>query len=142
MNSPAPTAASPSSAVWRLPRHPRSAGRARARLRAQAGEWRLPEETADIAELLLSELLTNAVRHSRVRGRHIEVRCVLDGKTLRVEVSDAGLGRPVLRAAGGDDESGRGLALVAALAADWGVLPRCHGIGKTVWFSCAAAGVD
>jgi anti-sigma regulatory factor (Ser/Thr protein kinase) len=111
-------------------------GRSRAAVRAQAGRWGLAEETAETAVLLLSELVTNAVRHSRVRGRRIEVRCVLRDGLLRVEVSDAGTGAPVARTAGADDESGRGLALVAALAADWGVRPRRHGIGKTVWFEC------
>lgn len=120
--------------VWRLARHSRSVGRARGRFRHQAARWRLPEDTAETAVLLLSELVTNAVRHSHVRGRHIEVRClVVGGVTLRVEVSDAGDGLPVLRTAAEEDESGRGLALVAALAADWGVQPRLHGIGKTVW---------
>ncbi|MEE4542222.1 ATP-binding protein [Streptomyces sp. V4-01] len=123
-------------AVWHLPRHGRSVGRGRAALRAQAAAWGLPEDTAETAVLLVSELVTNAVRHSRVRGRRIEIRCELREGALRVEVSDAGDGVPAVRAAGADDESGRGLALVAALAADWGVLPRPHGIGKTVWFAC------
>jgi anti-sigma regulatory factor (Ser/Thr protein kinase) len=122
--------------TWRLARHPRSVGRARRRFRDQAARWRLPEEAAETAALLLSELVTNAVRHSHVRGRHVEVCCrVLAGAaTLRVEVSDAGDGVPVARGAAADDESGRGLTLVTALAADWGVLPRPHGIGKTVWY--------
>ncbi|SEN59374.1 Anti-sigma regulatory factor (Ser/Thr protein kinase) [Actinacidiphila rubida] len=119
--------------VWRLPRHSRSVGRARARFRSQAGRWDLAEETAETAVLLLSELVTNAVRHGHVRGRHIEVRCVLAPTVLRVDVSDAGRGVPVLRQAAAEDESGRGLTLVAALATTWGVLPRRHGIGKTVW---------
>jgi anti-sigma regulatory factor (Ser/Thr protein kinase) len=144
--APASTAAAPppagEAAVWSLPRHPRGVSRVRAAVRAQADTWLLPEETAETAVLLLSELVTNAVRHSRVRGRRIEVRCTLDAGVLRVEVSDAGPGVPVARAAGADDESGRGLALVAALAADWGVLPRPHGIGKTVWFECRPPAVS
>jgi anti-sigma regulatory factor (Ser/Thr protein kinase) len=126
------------SCLWRLSRHSRSAGRARNRFRSQAERWHLGEETAETAVLLLSELVTNAVRHSRVRGRHIEVRCVLSDDTLRVEVSDAGDGVPVPRAADDEDESGRGLALVAALATTWGVLPRPHAIGKTVWYELPA----
>lgn len=120
---------------WLLPRHARSVGRARALFLVWAEEWRLPEETAETATLLLSELMTNAVRHCRVSGRDITARCRLtESGTLRVEVSDAGNSLPTLRAAEPDDESGRGLALVAALASAWDADPRPYGIGKTVWF--------
>lgn len=123
--------------LWRLSRHSRSVGRARRRFRAQAERWGLAEETLETAVLLLSELVTNAVRHSHVRGRHIEVRCALATESLRVEVSDAGDGVPVLRTPDDEDESGRGLALVAVLATTWGVLLRPHAIGKTVWYELA-----
>ncbi|MFF4404749.1 ATP-binding protein [Streptomyces sp. NPDC001404] len=122
-------------AGWCLPRHPRSVGRSRMLLREQAHEWQLPEPEAETAVLLLSELMTNACRHARAApGREISARCVIVGKTLRVEVSDAGDGLPRERNASPDDESGRGLALVAALATAWDVRTRPHGIGKTVWF--------
>ncbi|MBY8879310.1 ATP-binding protein [Actinacidiphila acidipaludis] len=143
MNTPSatftsePSGAESRTCVWRLARHARSVGRARGRFRSQAGRWRLAEDATETAVLLLSELVTNAVRHSRVPGRHVEVRCVLTEAALRVEVSDAGHGVPVLREADDEDESGRGLALVAALAQKWGVLPRLHGIGKTVWCEIA-----
>ncbi|HEY3478124.1 MAG TPA: ATP-binding protein [Streptomyces sp.] len=123
---------------WLLPRHARSVGRARALFLAWAGEWRLPEETAETATLLLSELMTNAVRHGRVPGRDVAACCrVTAAGTLRVEVSDACTALPVAREAGADDESGRGLALVAALASAWDAEPRPYGIGKTVWFELA-----
>ncbi|MEU2432910.1 ATP-binding protein [Streptomyces sp. NPDC007861] len=125
---------------WRLPRGPRSAGRARAFLAGQAKEWKLPEDTAETAVLLLSELVTNACRHAKVPpGREVWTRCVLlrDG-VLRVEVSDASDVLPRPRAAAPDDESGRGLTLVAALADAWGAYPRECGIGKTVWFEVGA----
>lgn len=138
MTTPPTTAsptASPTDVAWRLPRHPRSVGRARALLREKAREWQLPEETAETAALLLSELVTNAVRHSHAPGRDIDARCHLPERdTLRVEVSDAGEGLPEPRIAGEEDESGRGLALVAALASAWDAYPRAYGIGKTVWF--------
>lgn len=125
----------PQDVEWRLPTHPRSVGRARTLLRQQASSWRVPEDTAETAVLLLSELMTNACRHGHAPpGREISARCVLSGSTLRVEVSDAGSGLPRLRHASPDDESGRGLALVAALAETWGSGPRPYGIGKTVWF--------
>lgn len=131
---PPPVPSPSSEAQWNLPRHPRSAGRARSLLRGQAGTWRLPADTAETAVLLFSELVTNAVRHSRTKGRHIGTRCVLRPGALRVEVSDAGEGRPARRVAREDEEAGRGLALVEVLAADWGTSPRPFGIGKTVWF--------
>ncbi|MFB6889347.1 ATP-binding protein [Kitasatospora sp. NPDC056327] len=126
---------------WTFPRHPRSVGRARVELLRQAYEWSLPDETAETALLLLSELATNACRHTDApRDRHILVTCaVLDDATLRVEVSDADPRLPDPRDAGPDDESGRGLALVAALATTWGAHPRGPGfVGKTVWFELKA----
>ncbi|MFF8813098.1 ATP-binding protein [Streptomyces pactum] len=125
---------------WLLPRHPRSVRRARGLLRVQALLWRVPEEAAETAVLLLSELMTNAVRHAHVpQGRLIKTRCMLDGKELRVEVSDAGDELPQPRTAGLYAESGRGLALVAALADDWNAQPRPSGVGKTVWFTVNTA---
>lgn len=125
----------PRDVEWRLPRHPRSVGRARNLLREQAGSWRLPPEMTDVAVLLLSELATNAVRHAGASpGREISARLAVEGRTLRVEVSDASDSplRP-MRAAE-CDETGRGLSIVATLADDWGTHPRPCGIGKTVWF--------
>ncbi|WP_327680839.1 ATP-binding protein [Kitasatospora sp. NBC_00458] len=122
---------------WTFPRHPRSVGRARARLLRQAFEWSVPDEATEVALLLLSELATNACRHADApRDRLILVGCsVLDGSTLRIEVSDADPRLPVPRRAGPEDETGRGLELVAALATAWGAHPRGPGhIGKTVWF--------
>ncbi|MFD9335876.1 ATP-binding protein [Streptomyces sp. NPDC060028] len=120
---------------WRYPRAPRSVPHARARLAAQAREWKLPDDTTDTAVLLLSELMANACRHARVpAGREVWVRCLLSGERLRVEVLDAGRELPVPREARPLDESGRGLAIVAALAGAWGAYPRECGIGKAVWF--------
>ncbi|MFD7818084.1 ATP-binding protein [Streptomyces sp. NPDC059785] len=125
----------PEDTVWHLPRHARSAGRARTLLREQTAAWKLGDEATETAVLLLSELVTNAYRHGRVSpGREIRVRCTLDDDRLRVLVTDANGTLPAPRTASPDDESGRGLALVAALADDWGATPRAEGIGKTVWF--------
>ncbi|MFJ1869358.1 ATP-binding protein [Streptomyces sp. NPDC088097] len=125
-----------------LPCGPRAPGRARALLRAQLTEWKVDVDTADTAELLLSELVTNALRHARApRGRQIGVRVARYGGVLRVEVADAG--DPVElapQAAGEADEQGRGLAIVAALAERWGQCPRLHGIGKAVWAEVAVRG--
>lgn len=123
---------------WRLPRTPRSVGRARALLAAQAREWKIPDDHANSAVLLLSELMTNACRHARVpAGREVWARCILVGEVLRVEVLDANNALPQPRSASSDDESGRGLVLVAALADTWGFEPRPYGIGKAVWFELA-----
>ncbi|OKI10330.1 hypothetical protein A6A06_04850 [Streptomyces sp. CB02923] len=118
-----------------MPRHPRSARRARGYLRDLAEVWQLQAEATETAVLILSELTANACVHARApRGRYVRMRCLLYEERLRVEVADAGSGMPVPRVAGVDDEGGRGLALVAALADEWGAYPRPYGIGKVVWF--------
>ncbi|MER5212331.1 ATP-binding protein [Streptomyces sp. NPDC002838] len=125
----------PEEVEWRLPRHARSVGRARALLRDQATSWKLPDEVTETAVLLLSELMTNAYRHAKVSpDREIWTRCILEVDRLRVSVADANDIRPTPREASADDESGRGLTLVTALADTWGAEPRPRGIGKTVWF--------
>ncbi|MFC8346172.1 ATP-binding protein [Streptomyces sp. NPDC057280] len=126
-------------AEWQLPRHPRSVGRARALLRAQAADWKLPDAITDTAVLLLSELMTNAYRHAHVSpGREIRIRCALDdgdGHSLHVSVTDASDTMPTFRNPSPEDESGRGLILLTLLADEWGTAPRPHGVGKTIWFS-------
>jgi anti-sigma regulatory factor (Ser/Thr protein kinase) len=88
----------------------------------------------ETAELLLSELVTNAVQHAQVPpGREIEVRYELSDHRLRIEVADASGSQPVQRTADDDDERGRGLLLVDSLAAKWGVSLR-DAVGKVVWF--------
>jgi len=90
---------------------------------------------ADAAELVLSELITNAIRHACTpRDRLIETRYErLPDGGLRIEVHDAGDGVPLMQRPSGDDESGRGLALVDALTdRRWGVSSRI-GVGKSVW---------
>ncbi|MFD4629329.1 ATP-binding protein [Streptomyces sp. NPDC058284] len=120
--------------TWQLPRTPRSAHRARALLREQFAAWKVDGEVTDAAELLLSELVTNSIQHAFVPAdRHIGLRLARYEGRVRMEVADAGSGRPAPRSAGPEDERGRGLALVVALAARWGCCPRRHGIGKAVW---------
>nr|WP_294008076.1 ATP-binding protein [Streptomyces sp.] len=110
-------------------------GRARELFREQAASWGLPQELTDTAELLLSELMTNAYRHAKVpAGREIWARCVVTDDRVRVTVTDASDTLPTPGTASVYAESGRGLALVAALADDWGAGRRGSGIGKELWF--------
>ncbi|MGW0896361.1 ATP-binding protein [Streptomyces goshikiensis] len=130
--------------TWLLPRSPHAPAQARALLRAQFTEWDIGAEPTDSAELLLSELVTNAVRHARApQGRGIGVRLARYDGVLRVEVADAGPPVKLTPQVVADwDEQGRGLAIVAALAERWGQCPRLSGIGKAVWAEvrCGASG--
>ncbi|WP_416977188.1 SpoIIE family protein phosphatase [Streptomyces sp. T028] len=112
---------------WTLPREPRSVGRAREYARTRLLSWDL-EPLVDTTELLVSELVTNALRYGE---GEIRLRLLLD-RTLVCEVWDAGLVQPRRRRARDTDEGGRGLQLVGLLSAAWGSrrTPR----GKTVWF--------
>jgi anti-sigma regulatory factor (Ser/Thr protein kinase) len=127
--------ATPHDISFRLSRRRSSVSRARALLGAVLGEWRVGQDVLDTAELVLSELVTNAVRVRVPNGRQVEVRIAharADG-LLRLEVSDAGDGWPEVRSPGEDETGGRGLLLVESLAHRWGVRKRAGGIGKTVW---------
>ncbi|NYI05550.1 ATP-binding protein [Allostreptomyces psammosilenae] len=86
---------------------------------------------ADDAALLAGELASNVVRHAHVE--EYEVAVAVDARCLRISVYDRDPRLPVVRHPGPDDESGRGLLLVSALAEEWGVTAR-NG-GKEVWFS-------
>ncbi|MER6124158.1 PAS domain S-box protein [Streptomyces sp. NPDC001795] len=93
------------------------------------GAWGCANSLDD-ARLLLSEVLTNAVQHAPGPiGVHV---CRTD-TDLTVEISDRSPHLPQPRLAAEDEESGRGLLLVRALADDWGVRPTDE--GKTTWFS-------
>ncbi|MFI0894975.1 ATP-binding protein [Streptomyces sp. NPDC020983] len=121
---------------WTFSRSARSPKRARRLLVAQLAEWGVDGAVSATAELLLSELVTNAVRHAvRPAGRLVAVDVELaPGRLLRVEVADACEAPPVPRPADAPDaEGGRGLLLVEALSAHWGTYPRRH-VGKVVWF--------
>ncbi|MGH9225916.1 MAG: response regulator [Acidimicrobiales bacterium] len=91
--------------------------------------WGL-EALADTVALLVSEVVTNAVVHAR---SVVDVEVHLTPDAARVEISDSAPGEPVVRAARGYDESGRGMAIVESLARAWGVRSR-RGGGKTIWF--------
>ncbi|GAA3580202.1 ATP-binding SpoIIE family protein phosphatase [Streptomyces osmaniensis] len=115
-------------AAWRIGLDPEEAGRARAVVREQLHDWGLARLT-DHAELMVSELVTNAVRHSH--GRPVELRLVR-GDTLLCEVDDDDHDMPTLLSAGPFDDAGRGLRVVSMLAREWGTSRTSA--GKTVWF--------
>lgn len=121
-----------------IPRDPRAASVVRAVLRAILRATRLGC-VADTVELLASELVTNAYRHSPCEA-YVSVENTPDALT--VTVWDHGTGSPTPAEAllGHDAESGRGLAIVEACAEEWGVreLPN----GKAVWFSVAPKVID
>ncbi|NHI11301.1 magnesium or manganese-dependent protein phosphatase [Streptomyces sp. KO7888] len=115
-------------ATWRLPARDDAAVRARALVSALLRQWRTRDGTRDSVLLLVSELVTNAVRHA---GGPITVRLIRDGPGLLCEVGDTGNGRPRLGRAGLLDDGGRGLHVVHRLTTRWGV--RWTETGKVVW---------
>ncbi|SOD89433.1 SpoIIE family protein phosphatase [Streptomyces sp. Ag109_G2-15] len=119
-------------ATWNVDANPAEVARARASVSQQLTAWGL-EELDFTTELVVSELVTNAIRYGRPP---IQLRLIHD-RTLMCEVADAGSTTPHLRRARVFDEGGRGLFLVAQLAEHWGT--RHARNGKTVWAECALA---
>ncbi|MFJ9861425.1 SpoIIE family protein phosphatase [Streptomyces albogriseolus] len=114
-------------AAWELPPDPAVVADARRTAQDQLSRWGLDEELMFTTELLVSELVTNAIRHAsgRVRLRLIRER------TLVCEVLDGGASAPHLRHPRAMDEGGRGLLLVSQLAERWGT--RFVPDGKIIW---------
>ncbi|WP_406724399.1 SpoIIE family protein phosphatase [Streptomyces sp. GD-15H] len=118
-------------AEWRLVPDPSEVARARAMVREQLYEWGLGKP-ADHAELMVSELVTNAVQHAHARP--VALRLVR-GDTLLCEVEDDDHELPTLLDVEPMDEAGRGLRVVSTLAREWGTSRTTS--GKTVWFELA-----
>lgn len=100
----------------------------------------LPAEQLEDVLILVSELVTNAVRHGRPE---IGLTLTLAPTTLTVEVRDGGANLPVLpphAASAPGHTNGRGLIIVDALATTWGIRPNRRAPGKTVWCEFARAG--
>jgi PAS domain S-box-containing protein len=114
-------------ATWRLEDEPTAVAAAREYTRGRLDGWSVAEETAFSTELIVSELVTNAVRYG---SPPLELRLILD-QTLTCEVSDRSPSAPHLRHARTTDEGGRGLFIVAHLADSWGA--RYSADGKTIW---------
>jgi anti-sigma regulatory factor (Ser/Thr protein kinase) len=120
--------------VTRLPgRDPVHARDARRRARVLLAAWGLGEQ-ASLGELVVSELVANAVCHGETP---IWMRLSVDNGDLRVEVHDGGAGRPVRKHVGGGDECGRGLELLDGLielhGGERGVIGDQASPGKTVY---------
>ncbi|WP_329334570.1 SpoIIE family protein phosphatase [Streptomyces sp. NBC_01352] len=114
-------------ATWDIPADPALVAPIRKQVVGQLGRWEL-SEAAFTAELVVSELVTNAIRY----GSHpIRLRLIHDDTTLICEVSDTSHTAPHLRRAKTWDEGGRGLLLVAQLTQRWG--SRHTTDGKTIW---------
>ncbi|MDH6703704.1 serine phosphatase RsbU (regulator of sigma subunit)/anti-sigma regulatory factor (Ser/Thr protein kinase) [Kitasatospora sp. MAA19] len=114
-------------ATWDLTVDHREVRRARSLVREQLAGWHL-EALSDITELLVSELVTNAVRVARDR---VQLQLIRVDKLL-VEVSDDNHNLPSLEPAEQLGETGRGLTLVTKLAERWGTARKA--VGKVVWF--------
>ncbi|HEY9437345.1 MAG TPA: ATP-binding protein, partial [Streptomyces sp.] len=113
-------------AQWDVAQDPSEVARIRKDVARRLAAWGLDEE-AFTTELVLSELVTNAIRHGTPP---ISVRLLYD-RTLICEVSDSSGTAPHLRYAAATDEGGRGLFLVAQFAERWGT--RYTATGKVIW---------
>ncbi|MFE3607326.1 SpoIIE family protein phosphatase [Streptomyces goshikiensis] len=113
--------------VWRLPDTPTVVATARGLVRDRLADWGVERETAHDTELIVSELVTNAVRYG---SPPLELR-VINDRALTCEVRDGSASTPRLRHASVADEGGRGLFIVAQLAQAWGT--RYTPEGKIIW---------
>ncbi|MER6568279.1 SpoIIE family protein phosphatase [Streptomyces sp. NPDC001093] len=114
-------------ATWHLDHHPQAVAAARTHVRHQLILWGVDEETAYTTEMIVSELVTNAIRYGTPPVR---LQLIKD-RTLTCEVHDSNSLAPRLRHAKTIDEGGRGLFIIAQLAQNWGV--RYTLDGKSVW---------
>lgn len=113
-----------------FPAHGTSVAEARRRVRTHLQDQGCGDDTCDTAVLLVSELFTNALRHTASATIGCAVRT--DREQLRIEVQDEGRGADLTPGPAGSVEvDGRGLLMVDALAASWGV--SADGRGQTVW---------
>lgn len=118
-----------------LPRSLSSPATARGAVRDVLGRAGTDEDCISTAQVVVSELVTNAVVHAR---SDVDLVLRVDGPRLRVEVADHGGGRPAVLHPPPDADRGRGLLLVESLAERWGVRHDDH--SKVVWAELPLAG--
>ncbi|MFD8818780.1 SpoIIE family protein phosphatase, partial [Streptomyces sp. NPDC059627] len=123
-------------ATWEVPADPEHVALARTLTTGRLGAWKL-DELSFTTELVVSELVTNAIRYG---GPPIRLRLIRDTSMLICEVSDGSSTAPHLRRARVFDEGGRGLLLVARLTRRWGT--RQTSAGKTIWCEQALPATD
>ena len=118
---------------WPVPAVPATVSGTRKRVIAQLRLWgvQLDPDTAATLELLASETVTNAVRYAH--GAEIEITVAAEPGTVLIAVTDGSTDMPEVRRAREEDESGRGLFLMQALATEWGCTTAVG--GKTVWLT-------
>jgi anti-sigma regulatory factor (Ser/Thr protein kinase) len=100
--------------------------------------WGVFAETIEDAKLITSEVVTNAAKHVHPELRRrclVHMRISMSRDTLRFEIADPDPRPPQLIPAAHDDEQHRGLAIVDALAKDWGSNVASSGVGKVVWWT-------
>ncbi|MFG2794744.1 SpoIIE family protein phosphatase [Streptomyces sp. NPDC048419] len=119
--------------TWNVAPDPAAVAGTRTLALRQIQQWHL-EDLAFSTELIISELVTNAIRYGTPP---IRLRLIRDRKLI-VEVSDASSTSPHVRRAATTDEGGRGLFLVAQCSHRWGT--RYHAAGKTIWAEQSVAG--
>ena len=117
----------------RLAREPFAVAQARSQVRAAIHAWQVPVDP-DIAVLLTSDLVTNAITHGDCETVTLAITCSSRGH-LRVEVYDTSRSRPMAVDEPVNTQDGRGLVLVAALSTDWGSFRTPA--GKAVYFTLA-----
>ena len=118
----------------RLTATPSAAGEARNLVRAAITDWEVPVDPS-VAELLTSEIVTNAIRHEPTETVRLHITCSCGH--LRVYVHDSCRSAPMPADTDAEAEAGRGLLLVSTLSTDWGWFRTPT--GKAVYFTLALA---
>ena len=116
----------------RLTRKPAAAAEARSQVRVSIRDWKVPVDP-DIAILLTSDLVTNAIMHGDGESLTLAIRC--SRAHLRIDVYDKSRALPLGMDEPADADAGRGLALVAVLSTEWGSFRTPA--GKAMYFTLA-----
>ncbi|WP_326642460.1 ATP-binding protein [Streptosporangium sp. NBC_01755] len=129
---------SPLGEKW-IPRDPRNVASARRFVRDLAADWNAAEDVPEIAELLASELVTNAIAYGSADVSDASpIRITVSGEKdlLTVDVYDSCIEIPRMKQPDDLETSGRGLAIVQDLSHNWGWTLNPY--GKSVWFQLVA----